>query len=248
MKQILSIFPRYLHNDEHDQLHSDIDNLINAETPEKLGITDQYTVYKQAREAEKAALQVELGSAYTKTITESDGYRDQLDYGFELLVESHLHHFDPEVQEKAGRVWRIIEQYGNIRKLNYSAESSNLSNRNAEITTKYATDVAALGNGLGAQWLVKLNEANSQFSSHFGDRADEATARISGNVLDARILVDNAFADITTRINALVVVNGETAYAAFIDKVNYYINYHKEMLAARKSRKKSGETDSTEIK
>lgn len=246
MKQILSIFPRYLHNDEHDQLHSDIDNLINAETPEKLGITDQHTVYKQAREAEKAALQVELGSAYTKTITESDGYRDQLDYGFELFVESHLYHFDPTVQEKARRVWRIMEQYGNIRKMNYSAESSNLSNRNTEITTKYGREVAALGNGLGTQWLVKLNEANSQFSSHFGDRAQEATARISGNVLDARILVDNAFADITTRINALVIVNGEAAYAAFIDKVNYYINYHKEMLAARKSRKKGEETNSTE--
>jgi hypothetical protein len=245
MKQIPYVFPRYLHNDEHDQLHSDIENLILVETIGKLGITDQYPVYQQARIAEKAALQVEQGSVYTIPITQSDGYRDDLDLGFELLVESHLHHFDPQVQEKAQRVWRILQQYGTIRKLNYNAESSNMTNRNTELITKYAADVAAIGNGLGTQWLNKLNEANNQFISHFGDRATEASARISGNVLDARIAVDNAFNDITTRINALVVVNGEANYAAFIDKVNYYINYHKETLAARKGRKKDGETEET---
>lgn len=248
MKQIPYVFPRYLHNDEHDQLHSDIQNLIESETPEKLNIVELFLSYKQARTAEKAALQAELGSAYTETITESDGYRDDLDLGFELLVESHLHHFDPEVREKAGRVWRIIQQYGNIRKLNYSAESSNTTNRNAELTTKYATDVAAIGNGLGTQWLQKQEEANNQFVTHFGDRATETAARISGNVLNARILVDNAFADITTRINALVVINGEAPYAAFIDKVNYYINYHKDTIAARKGRKKGGDTTTSEAK
>jgi len=248
MKQISLIFPRYLHNDEHDQLHNEIQKLIEAETPTKLGIVELNKPYQQARVAEKAALQVELGSMYTKSITESDGYRDDLDFGFELLVESHLHHFDPEVRESAERVWRIIQQYGVIRKLNYNAESSNMTNRNAELRTKYAADVAAIANGQGTVWLAKLEEANDQFVSHFGDRATEATARISGNVLDARIVVDNIFTDITTRINALVVVNGEANYATFIDKANYYINYYKETLAARKGRKKSGETDSTEVK
>ena len=248
MKQIPYFFPRYLHNNEHDQLHSDIENLIEAETPERLNIVELFLSYKQARIAEKAALQAEQGSVYTKTIAESDGYRDDLDLGFELLVESQLHHFDPGVREKAGRVWRIIQQYGNIRKLNYSAESSSMTNRNTEIRSRYEADVASLGNGQGAEWLNKLDEANSQFSSHFSDRATEAAARISGNVLDTRIAVDNIFADITTRINALVVVNGEATYGTFIDKVNYYINYHKNTIATRKGRKKDGDATTSETK
>lgn len=248
MKQIPYFFPRYLHNDEHDQLHSDIESLIEAETPEKLNIVELFLSYKQARIAEKEAIQADQGSVYTKTITESDAYRDDLDLGFELLVESQLHHFDPEVREKAGRVWRIIQQYGNIRKLNYSAESSNMTNRNAEIRSRYDADVAALGKGQGLEWLNKLDEANKQFISHFGDRATEATSRISGNVLNTRIAVDNIFADITTRINALVVVNGEAIYGTFIDKVNYYINYHKNTIAARKGRKKGGDATTKETK
>lgn len=241
MKQILSVFPRYLHNDEHDQLHVDFENLIVTETPEKLGITVQYPIYKQAREAEKLALQAEIGSLHTKSITEADGFRDQLDKGLWLFVESQLYHFDTEIQEKAGRVWRILQQYGNIRKQSYNAESSNMSNRNEELRTKYEEDLVALGNGQGKEWLLKQDEANAQFTAHFGERADEISARISGNTLDARLMVDNAFSEITTRINALVVVNGEANYASFIDKTNYYINYHKETLAARKGRKKSEE-------
>ena len=249
MKQILYVFPRYLRNNEHDQLHADIETLMDSDPAIRSVIVEQLLRYKKGREAEKVALQAELGSIHTETITDSDGYRDDLDFGFELLVESHLHHFDPEVREKAGRVWRIMQQYGNIRKLNYSAQSSNTNNRNAELVSKYAADVAAIGNGQGTLWLQKQDEANNEFIAHFGDRATEAAARLSGNVLDARLLVDNAFADITTRINALVVVNGEEPYAAFIDKVNYYINYHKDTIAARKGRKKGGETeDSTEGK
>jgi len=248
MKQIILFSQRYLHNNEHDQLHNDIEDLIETETPFKLGISDLYTPYKQARDAEKEALQAEDGSVYTPTITESDGYRDELDLGFELLVGSQLHHFDPEVRESARHVKRIWDQYGNIRKINYNAESAAMTNRNTELTTKYAADVAAMGNGLGTQWLTKMNEANNQFLSHFGERADETAARVAIKVLDARLLVDNAFQEIGTRINALVVVNGEAPYAAFIDKVNYYINYHKDTIAARKGRKKSGEKDSTEVK
>lgn len=237
MKQILLISPRYLHNDEHDQLYAEIQKLIEDETPAKLGIGEQYPEFQLAREAETTALQVELGSVYTKNVSETDGYRDQLDMGFQMFVESHEYHFDPEVQENARRVLRILNQYGNIRKLGYNAESSNLSNRNAEISTNYAADVAALGNGLGTLWLAKLNEANNQFIDHFGERADEEAARVSGNVLNARTKVDAAFQAISTRINALAVVNGDAAYTNFIDKANYYINYYKETVTARKGRK-----------
>jgi hypothetical protein len=36
----------------------------------------------------------------------------------------------------------------------------------------------------------------------------------------------------------LALVNGDAEYAEFIDKVNYYVDYYKTTLAARKGRKK----------
>jgi len=245
MKQIGSIFLRNLHNDEHDQLHLNFSTAITAETPAKLGIVKENETYQQERQTLIVALQAELGSLYTKSITEGDGFRDETDLGFCLFVESHLHHPDPAIQENARRIMRIIDQYGNIRKLNYNAESSNLTNRNTEITSKYAAELTSLGNGWGTAWLNALTEANNQFVSHFGERADEQVAKITANTLEARAAVDAAWQAIVTRINALAVVNGEADYATFIDKANYYIDYNKSLVTARKA-KKGGSTDSAE--
>ena len=246
MKQIIPTASRLLHNNEHDQLHSDIEGVLVAETPVTLDIEDEFAAYQQARVAQRAAMQIELGSMITRTITQTDGFRDQMDCGFEMLVESHLYHFDPVVQEKARCVKRILDQYGNIRKLGYNAESSEMTNRNAELTTNYAAEVAAMGNGLGTLWLSKMSETNNGFINHFGDRADEVSARISGNVLDARKVVEEKFQKIATRINALVVINGEGIYGECIDKINYYINYHKATLAARQGRSDAGATTVTQ--
>ena len=97
MKQILYVFPRYLRNNEHDQLHADIETLMDSDPAIRSVIIEQLLRYKKGREAEKVALQAELGSIHTETITDSDGYRDDLDFGFELLVESHLHHLSAAV-------------------------------------------------------------------------------------------------------------------------------------------------------
>lgn len=240
MKQIVFFSQRYLHNGEHDQLHSNLAAEIENQTAQKLGIVAETTAYNAARANEKLALQQELGSAHTETITTADGFRDETDKGFCMFVESNLYHPNPEIREKARRIMRIIDQYGNLRKLNYNDESSQLSNRNAEIAENYASDLAALGNGWGTAWLNSLNEANTTFVNHFGIRSSEQSSKASINTLEARTATDAAWEAIITRINALVVVNGEANYAAFIDKANYYIEYNRGLVSARKGRKECG--------
>lgn len=235
MKQILSFDAHSLRNDEHAQFHSDVHKLIILQTAIKLGIVNLLTGYETALSAEEAAMQVELGSAYTKTITESDAYRDQLEHGLELLIESGQYHYNLDVQESARKAKRIWDQYGDLRKLAYNEESSAIANRNKEFKNNYASDIAAIG---ATEWLNKVDEANSEFINHFGSRANEEATRISGDVRAARNLVDPAYNTIVTHINALTVVNGETNYAEFIDQVNYYIGYYKNAMAARRGRKK----------
>jgi hypothetical protein len=248
MKQIVLFSQRYLHNGEHDQLHTNIATEIKTQTAKKLGIETETETYKAALANEKQALQAELGSAYTLKINESDGNRDDLDLGFSMFVESHLHHPDPEIQGNARKVLRIIRQYGNLRKINYNDESSQLTNRNAEIIKNYAAELTSLGNGWATQWLNALEESNNQFIALFGNRADEQTNKLVINTLEARVATDAAWEVIARRVNALAIVNGDTAYAAFIDKVNYYIDYNKNLVNARKGRKDSGDTTADEGK
>lgn len=240
MKQINSFSLRFLRNGEHDQLHTNIATEIETQTAKKLGIETQTETYKAALANEKLALQAEMGSAYTLKIDDSDNYRDDLDLGFSMFVESHLHHPDSVIRENARKIMRIIRQYGNLRKINYNDESSHLASRNAEITQNYAAELSSLANGWGANWLKALEDANLQFITHFGTRADEQSNKVIINTIEARAATDAAWETIARLVNALAVVNGDTAYAAFIDKVNYYIDYNKNLVNARKGRK-SGE-------
>ena len=246
MKQIEMFFQRYLRNGEHDQLHNEFSTLIAAETPAKLGIVNETLIFDQARANEKIALQSELGSAYTLSVTESDGFRDEIDQGFCLFVESLLYHPDPAIRENARKIKRIIDQYGNLRKLNYNDESSQLSNRNIEIVTNYATELASLANGFGTTWLGSIDTANKQFVDHFGTRASDEASKVVIHTLEARAATDAAWETIAQRINALVVVNGEAPYAAFIDKVNYYIEYNRGLINARKAKKDKGDDTTAE--
>ena len=247
MKQIVLFSQRYLRNGEHDQLHNNIVAEIENQTAKKLGIEAELVTYKAAIANERLALQAEMGSAHTQSVTDSDGYRDQTDMGFCMFIESHLHHPEPAIQENARKIMRIIDQYGNLRKLNYNDESSQMANRNTEIINNYASELATLGNGWGTAWLNTLVTANNQFITHFGTRATEVANKVTINTLEARATTDAAWETIVIRINALVVVNGEANYAAFIDKVNYYIEYNKGLINARKGKKEKDSTETEKI-
>ena len=234
MKQILSFYMRDLQNDEHHKFHFDIKALIDEQTVSKLKINPLFASYLTALDAEDAAIKVEQGSLITKTITEADDYRDLLERGFYKFIDSQTMSFDPAIRTAAEHILRKLDQYGDLRYLPYNKETDNISNRNAELFTNYAADLATAE---ATERLTKIDEANKEFDSHFGNRANELAARISSNVRNARIVVDPAYQAIVNQINALVLVEGEANYSEFIDRVNYYINYYKTGIAARKGRK-----------
>ena len=235
MKKILFFDLHSLQNQEFSQFMSEISKLIILYTAAKLGIVNLSRPFVGALAELAKALQAEKGSVYTKTITQADAYRDQLEYGFALFIESCLYHYDPAVQTAAGHIQRILDKYGDLRRLPYNKESGAITNRNTELTGNYGNDLTTAG---AMEWMNKNNDANNEFINHFGDRANEIAARIASNVHDSRIKVQDIYEGITTRVNALSEVNGDTEYAEFIDKVNYYVDYYRTTLAARKGRQK----------
>jgi hypothetical protein len=233
MKKIFLFDLHSTHNDEHALFHNNVYKLIMLETAEKLGIVKFITDYETAITAEEDARGVDPGSVFTKSIGQADRYRDQLDRSLDLLVESKTIDFDPNVRDAADRVERILKQSGNLRKLPYDDKSKAYNTRNKKLTTTYAGDVATIG---GSALLDQQNAANEDFLNRFGDRASEKALAISGNVRAARVVTDDVYEAIINQVNALAIVNGEADYAEFIDKVNYYVKYNKDVLAARRGR------------
>ena len=245
MKKILLFDLHSTHNDEHALFHNNVYKLIMLETAARLGIVKFITDYETAIAAEEAAMGVDPGSVFTTSITQADKYRDQLDRSFDLLVESKTIDFDPNVREAAFRVERILKQSGYLRKLPYDDKSKAYNTRNKKLTTTYAEDVAIIG---GNALLDQQNAANEDFLNRFGDRASEKALTISGNVRAARVVTDDVYEAIINQVNALAIVNGEADYANFIDKVNYYVKYNKDVLAARRGRKSDDDTPETPTK
>ena len=58
-------------------------------------------------------------------------------------------------------------------------------------------------------------------------------------------MTEDAYNAIVEQVNALALINGDAQYAEFIDKVNYYVDYYKNTLAARKGRSKAEATTVT---
>ena len=242
MKKISFFDLHSMQNLEFSQFCIEISKLIMLYTASRLGIVNLEPAFQSALEQLAKALQAEKGSVYTKTITQSDAFRDQLEHGFFLFVESCLYHYDPAVQTAGEHIQRIIDKYGDLRRLPYNKESSAITNRNAELLNNYAADVVTAG---ATEWLNRDNAANDEFIAHFGERANEEAARLVSNVRDSRNLTEDAYNAIVEQVNALALINGDADYAEFIDKVNYYVDYYKNTLAARKGRSKADAATAT---
>ena len=193
---------------------------------------------RSAFEAEEAALDAELGSVHTKTIKEADAFRDKVDRGIELYVESFIYHWDPEYQKSAENIQRVLVQYGNIRVESYNQESSAITAMVRDLRTICANDIVKI---TLTDRIDKLEELNNLFITHFGTRSDELAARGTGNMVAARAAIDPIYKRIVTAINGLAALNAD-AYGAFIDSINQEIGYNKASLAARKTRSKNAAT------
>jgi hypothetical protein len=223
MKKINQTDYSRFRNNEHAQFHTVIRDEITAETPQKLGVIKFYQSYLDALALELTSIEVEQGSQHTKTIEDSDLYRDQLYRSFVLHIQSGLIDYEPGIKEAAKRIMRIVDQVGDMRKQPYNQESETLTSLINQLGNNYAADVALCN---ATVKLSKLDEANKSFVANFGTRATEASVRVSGDVRAARVVVDEVFKNICNVINAMVLLNGDADYSAFIDKLNYQVDYY----------------------
>jgi len=242
MKKINGVDFSHFKNNEHGQFHTAVRNELITETAQKLGVIKFSQSYVDAVTAELAAIEVEQGSQHTKTIEDSDMFRDQLYSSFVLYTKSCMKSYDPAIQDAANRIMRIINQVGNMREQPYNHESETLTSLVNQLENNYAADVALCN---GTLLLTKLKEANNSFFTDFGTRTSEVALRISGDVRAARVITDGLFKNICYIINAQVLLNGEADYSTFIDKVNYQIDYYKATINRRRNLGKDDKDDNT---
>lgn len=158
------------------------------------------------------------------------------------LVKALTAHPTDEIREAATEVYAIMQKYGDITGMAYNEEYGNLHNALQELKAiAEATQQMILIDALVAE----LETGYENFMIASSERDAEQAARQVGIVKEKRTACEAVYRSMVSRVNALVIVNGEDAYSDFIDKVNVIIDAAKTTLASRSTRNAAKKKTST---
>lgn len=229
MKQIINFNKTKLAVETAYQFHLGIQTRIQADTPQKLGINDEFPPYANAIQRLDLALECLKKSAFTDKMNEADAKRDKIIRLMLAQVESPDAYPDVAEQEACKRLKILFDAYRNIANAAQEKETGMCRNLIQDLRSDaFKADVELLAL---TKWVGRLEEANEEFDSMVENRIGESQTKVTGGASGPRRDAEVAYEAIVRKVNALAIVNGDTAYAGFIDYVNARIAYFKTILS-----------------
>jgi hypothetical protein len=226
-----------MRNETHTEFHETANTVIVRHNPATLGIAVQHNAYKPLVETEVSLLDIIRKSAYTGDIEDQDVRREKIFRGFADATKSALNHFDPVKQNAAKRINIVLEHYGNIAAKALDQETAAIDDLLRELNegeNRNAINVLGI-----EEWTRQLEYENQTFKDLMIARYGEVSQRPTTNMKQVRKEVDNAFRNLTDRMDAIVELNGIALYEPFIKELNAVIERHKNILAQSAGRRKN---------
>ena len=215
-------------NDEHYNFHTDVNGLITYFTAASLLIAAEYATYASLIKDEEDALNFVRKNSYSTSVAQADTVRDNTIAGMDDAICSGLKHFNMEIRKAAKRLRILRDSSGDIARKAYSKESGDVIKLLADLRDPYATDVTAARIG---EWVDELEVDQTNFIVTQNHRYDEAGEKTRLRMKEVRIDVDEAYRTLATKINALIIVNGEAPYVDFVNKLNQRIEAYTNNLS-----------------
>ena len=222
-----------LRNEEHFQFHADFKGLVHTFNPATLKVDAAFAAYLPIFSNESEALDVIRKSALTDDIAEADDLRDNTFIGLCDAIKSASRHFRPEVQQAASRLQVIVGNHSNLIRKSYDEETAAINSLINDFNTTGAADVTAIGL---AEWITELQANNNTFDDLKKGRYTEEAGKTQLLMKEVRVQLDIAYTAIINRINALIIVNGETAYSNFVNELNQRVESYSKLVAQRRGR------------
>ncbi|MDR1864305.1 MAG: DUF6261 family protein [Bacteroidales bacterium] len=222
-----------LRNEEHFQLMTDVKGLAGSVGASALGIDPLFAAFVPLLEKEDTAMETIRKHELTDSITEADTQRDSVYRGLTLLVEAYGHSLNEAKREAASRIRAVIDHYGDFRYKSYNEETATIGNFLQDLNSRCAADVALLN---GQEWIDELTAANRTFDDLMNRRFDDRAGQEMIRLRETRREVDNIYGQMTDRIEALILLNGEAAFSGFVNRLNERISYFKNTLLQRQKR------------
>ncbi|MDE6704578.1 MAG: hypothetical protein K2J81_01565 [Treponemataceae bacterium] len=234
MKEIQQISVSHMANAAHFMFVSNMVDRAEKDAAVAEKCAAQVKALREAVKAEDENLQISAKSLTTDKIADADRLRDQLYAGYKKAVAGYVN-FPVESMADAAKVLnQHVKDYKIDPKAQLDKETGLLVNFIQDLEGKFAEQVKALS--LTA-FVEKLKAANEEVRELTGQRTDERAAKTAGALKEARAASDEAYKLLTMHVNAHALIEGEAAYAAFIDYANTEIGHFKqEVLGGKKGK------------
>jgi hypothetical protein len=211
-----------------------------------LKIGTLYSSLADSVKQETLTYKIILKQELTEEKATADHARDVSFTGIRATVKTARLHFDPETVSAANRIMILLDNYNYptpVAKLPYDAETAALDNVVDDLRGKYAADAAKVGI---SAWVEQLAAQNKHFKSLAMASNEESAGKPEISMREARKATDRAYHAVVKRINALIEVEGEAAYAAFVKEMNSLIKHYNDVLAQHQGRNKKNDENKGE--
>ena len=242
MKKILNLLLYKLRNGEYFQFMSDFKSLLVALTPAAIHSETEFEEFEAGLTKLDDELRVDQGSVLTEELQNLDTDRDNTWRAIDMRINATLLCTIPEEMEAAKRLRRVVDLYGDIRRVTYNEQTAGLTNLYGDLTKqKNAGFVTTCGLDT---WVTHLNELNIAFKDKQNERDTELANKNSGNAKAVRLEIDPLYQLMVERVNAMVSLNMQTPEIEnFIVELNQKIKTLETTLAMREGRNDSDEEE-----
>jgi hypothetical protein len=230
-----------LRNEEWFNFFTEFKTFVEQTSPQKLNVEELFAVFLTLYGQADETLEKIAKSAYTSVMVRLDEARDSTFRGLDEAVKSAAHHYDPLRRQAAETLEPLFAHYGNLAAKPYNEETSGIHNFIQELRGKYAEAVARLDL---TGWVDELERNNNDFESAVLERNQETAGQSDLRMLDIRRQTDRCYLDIVERIEAQILLMGDTAFAAFVKTLNANIDRYISLI----KRRSGGKNDSGDAK
>ena len=233
-----------LRNAEHLQFQTEFKTEVEKKTATALGIDTQFANYLLKYKEEDEALVYIRKSSQTDLLNEADSYRDRIFRGLCDTNRAALNHFIPEKAEAARKLNIVFDTYGNITVEAYDEETAKINSLIKELRENHANEINLLAL---TEWVDELENANNKFVDIKNERYTEESSKTSLRMKKVRTEIDAQYKELVNRINAQILLNGDTNYKDFVTALNQRIENVKLVLAKRRGGKGGEEDENSDI-
>ena len=216
---------------------AETDNLPSEETPSAL--TAAVTTFETAFNAFDAALKASATNPATASATDADAERDLSWRGINAYVKAMCSHPTADVANAASEAKSLFDKYGDPTSLAQTEESGILHNLLQDLEAFDSAKRTMLSLDV---WITDLQAKEDAFLAAAAERTEADAARQVGIVKETRTAAEASYRSLVDMVNALAMINGDAAYATFIDHVNAMIDRQKAISKARVTRAKKEDT------